>query len=68
MRPTSGTSQGLLCSVFAGRSVTLEDVVACYDGSADEETALLQARRRKTEQLKADRLARERRAAQSKRD
>ena len=35
--------------------MTLEDVVACYDGAADEETALLQARRHKTEQLKADR-------------
>ena len=33
-----------------------------------QETALLQARRRKTEQLKSDRLARERREAQSKRD
>ena len=54
--------------LFAGRGVTIDDVVACYDGAADEETALLQARRRKTEQLKADRLARERREAQSKRD
>ena len=54
--------------LFAGRGVTLEDVVACYDGAADEETALLRTRRRKTEQLKADRLARERREAQSKRD
>jgi hypothetical protein len=55
-------------NLFAGRGVTLEDVIACYDGAADRETAALHARRRKTEQLKADRLAREQREARGKRD